>query len=99
MKRPLLNEALEAAVQVAGSQAALARAVGVKQGHVWDWLFVSGRPPPATCPAIEQATGVRCERLRMDLMWERNDRGDVTGYRVELAPRDAVSESPTCTEQ
>jgi DNA-binding transcriptional regulator YdaS (Cro superfamily) len=85
-------------VQIAGGQAALARAVGVKQGHVWDWLFTSGKPPPATCPAIEVATGVRCEELRDDLAWERDDRGRVTGYRVVLPLCNTVSESATSAE-
>ncbi|MDF4005291.1 YdaS family helix-turn-helix protein [Luteibacter sp. PPL552] len=99
MKRPLLNHALETAVTIAGGQAALARAVGVRQGHVWDWLFTSGRPPPASCRAIEAATGVRCEALREDLSWERDNHGRVTGYRVVLAPSDSVTKPTPCAEQ
>ena len=61
--------ALEKAVRLVGGQTALAKAVAVKQGHVWWWLNKSGKAPAEKCIDIERATGgaVRREDLRPDL--------------------------------
>jgi DNA-binding transcriptional regulator YdaS (Cro superfamily) len=70
------------AIEVAGTKAALATAVGVTPGLIYQWL--SGLRPLAAhhCPAIERATGVTCEDLRPDLNWLRDESGAVTGYQV-----------------
>lgn len=99
MKKAPLNKPLHEAVVIAGGQSALARALGVKQGQVWEWLFVSGRPTPGMCPATEAHTGVTCESLRPDLEWERDDLGRVTGYRVPLPPVNLASEALASAEQ
>jgi DNA-binding transcriptional regulator YdaS (Cro superfamily) len=67
-------ENLHLAVKIAGGQAALARAIGrgIKQPHVWTWLNSPNpnqMPPAEYCPAIEKATGVKCEDLRPDIEW------------------------------
>jgi len=63
-------EALREAIEHAGSQAALAAEIGLKQQHIWNWLNRPGSVIPAEyCPAIERATGVLCERLRPDVAW------------------------------
>ncbi len=62
--------ALERAIEKAGSQSALARAIGgkTKQQHVSYWLRESkGVVPPTYCEAIELATGVPRHELRPDL--------------------------------
>lgn len=63
-------EALKKAVDIAGSQSALARAIGgkVKQAHVWNWLK-AGTVPAEHCAAIERATGGKVTRadLRPDV--------------------------------
>lgn len=67
-----MNTALQKAVEVVGSQVALAAALGVRQGHVWKWLNTAVEGVPAKyCPSIERATGgaVRCEDLRPDVEW------------------------------
>lgn len=84
------TEAIAKAVETAGGQSALARAISskpgaVKQGQVWDWVNRDSGAPAEHCPAIERVTGVRCEDLRSDLTWTRNERGEVTGYHVRLA--------------
>ncbi len=79
------TQALSTAIDAAGGQSALARALGKKQGHVWDWLNKGGQAPAEFCPSIEALTGVRCEDLRSDLTWTRNEGGEVTGYHVRLA--------------
>lgn len=55
-----------------GGQAGLARAIGVQQQHVWNWINRSGNVPAEHCPAIERATAgaVRCEDLRPDVAWD-----------------------------
>lgn len=86
--------ALEEAIEAAGGQSALARAISatsgqVKQGHVWSWLHRDLKVPPEHCPVIEHVTGVTCERLRPDLQWLRED-GNVVGYCVHF-PEDSHS--------
>lgn len=54
---------LEAAIKAAGSQAALARAIGRKQPSVWAWLNESGRVSAEDAVAIERATGVPAETI------------------------------------
>lgn len=48
--------ALKLAIKSAGSQAALAALIGVKQQHVWNWLNRGGPVPPEHCAAIQTAT-------------------------------------------
>lgn len=65
--------ALERAVETAGSQSALARGIGgkVKQGHVWHWLNLAGGKVPAEHVAkIEELTGVSRHELRPDIFGE-----------------------------
>ena len=58
--------ALRRAIEVAGSQTALAGAIGKTQGHISKWLQ-RGRVPPECVLAIEGATGVSRHDLRPDL--------------------------------
>lgn len=60
-------EALRKAIEIAGSQAELARRIGKRQGHVWAWLNRDGRVPAEVCRLIEQATGVPRHELRPDI--------------------------------
>ena len=64
MKTPL-----ERAVLAVGSQAALAKAIGVKPQHVWNWLNRDSRVPAEQVLAIERATAgsVKRNELRPDL--------------------------------
>ena len=61
---------LDKAIQVAGSQAGLARSIGVAQQVVNNWIK-RGNVPAEYCPRIERATAgaVRCEDLRPDVDW------------------------------
>ncbi len=84
------RNALAEAIEHAGGQSALARQISrepaaVKQGHVWTWLNRDEQAPAEHCPAIERETGVRCEELRSDLIWTRDQAGQITGYHVPLA--------------
>ncbi len=71
--KPLL--ALQRAVEKAGGQSALARACGVKQGHVWHWLNKSLRVPAEHALAVEVATGGAVSRheLRPDIFGRVQD--------------------------
>ena len=77
METPLPNElatmtpreALELAIERAGTQTALGAKLGssIKTGHFFYWLR---RGVPAEyCPAIERETGVRCEDLCPGVDW------------------------------
>lgn len=66
-------EALGRAVEAAGGQAALARALAersgrpVRQGHVWSWMHRTGRIPAEYTLEIERLTGVSRHELRPDI--------------------------------
>lgn len=64
-----MSEALKKAVAIAGGQSSLAKAVGVKQQHIWNWLNRDGRPAAEYVLAIEAAVGGRVTRheLRPDV--------------------------------
>jgi DNA-binding transcriptional regulator YdaS (Cro superfamily) len=61
------HDALSRAVEAAGSQAALARALGISQPSVWHWVHRSKRVPAEFVLAVEAETGVRRHDLRPDL--------------------------------
>lgn len=48
--------ALMRAVRIVGSQAELARRIGKKQAHVWNWINRDKRTPAEMVLAIEAAT-------------------------------------------
>lgn len=75
---------MQRAVEVAGGQTALARLIGVTQGLIWHYVR-NAQPPPERCAEIERATGVTCEELRPDVDWDRDEAGNVTGYRVRFS--------------
>lgn len=78
-------EALMAAVEIAGSQSALARAVGCSNTAVWKWCQSSKRMPAEFVLKAEAATGVSRHALRPDIYpvevphappsWQGVDRG------------------------
>ena len=53
---------IEQAIFAAGSQSALARAVGTSQQNVYHWL-ISGFVPTRWVQAVEQATGISRDQL------------------------------------
>lgn len=63
-------ENLKKAIHIVGSQAGLARSIGVVQQVVNNWIK-RGNVPAEYCPRIERATNgaVRCEDLRPDIDW------------------------------
>lgn len=66
----------------------LARQLGTSPDYLWQMAtgWRGRRVPLERCPDIESATAgaVRCEDLRLDVIWERDAGGRVTGYRVRL---------------
>lgn len=57
--------------------------VGVSQARISQWE--NGEPiTPGKCPAIERVTGMRCEELRPDVEWRRDEDGIVTSYCVHI---------------
>lgn len=62
------NQALHRAIEIAGSQAALAAKIGVTQAHVSYWACKAKKGvPPEHVWAIEAATGVSRHELRPDI--------------------------------
>ncbi len=53
--RPVLNEALAKAVDLAGGQTNLAKSIGKRQGDIWAWLFRTGIVPTEYLVPIEEA--------------------------------------------
>lgn len=64
---PTPLEALQQALDVAGSQSELARICGVQQPTVWKWLQTSKRLPAEHVLRVEAATGVPRHHLRPDI--------------------------------
>lgn len=60
-------EALQAAVNRAGSQSAIARLCGVGQPAVWKWLQSGKRLPAEHVLKVEAETGVSRHLLRPDI--------------------------------
>lgn len=60
------NKALDKAIKYFGSQYALAKALGIKPGHVWYWANKSGVVPAAHCAAIERLTGKLVTRRQLN---------------------------------
>lgn len=65
--------ALEKAVELLGSQAELARKIGKKQAHIWNWLHRDRRVPADMAMQIELATDGKVTRheLRPDIYPEQ----------------------------
>lgn len=60
---------LKKAIELAGGQSALARLIGVKQGHIWHWLNKSKKVPAEYVIPIETALDGQVKRheLRPDI--------------------------------
>lgn len=58
---------LQKAINIAGSQSALARAIGVTQAHIWNWLNRNKKVPASQVIKIEKAVGVSRHDLRPDI--------------------------------
>lgn len=61
------QDALRRAVEIAGSQAALARILGISQPSVWKWLDKGKALPAEHVHTVVAATGIPKEELRPDL--------------------------------
>ena len=64
-----MNKGIERAVKIAGSQSALAKLVGKRQGHIWWYLNCKSPLPVELAKAIAEKTGVPRHELRPDV-WE-----------------------------
>lgn len=64
-----MNQAIERAVKIAGSQKKLAQMIGVSQPNVWSWLHNKKRVSPERVLPIVKATKgqVKAFQIRPDL--------------------------------
>jgi len=60
---------VEEAAQIHGSEASLARALGVSRGALNQWKGPGREVPAEHAPKIERLTGVLCERLCPSVDW------------------------------
>jgi len=67
----------------AGGPSSVARELGLSQSAVSNWIL-RGQVPLEHVPALAKAAGVRCEQLCSDVVWTRNEVGDVIGYSVTV---------------
>jgi DNA-binding transcriptional regulator YdaS (Cro superfamily) len=84
---------IQRAVNIVGSQTALARKLSLSQGRVWQWLNdPSAKVPAERCIAIEQATegAVTRYELRPDIFGEAPK---AAAAIVQLAEREAPSKT------
>lgn len=65
----MVNEAIQKAILVVGSQKKLAMEVGVSQPNVWCWLHNKKRVSPENVGAIVEASkgAVKAHEIRPDL--------------------------------
>lgn len=65
----MINETINRAIQMVGSQKKFALRVGVSQPNVWCWLHNKKRVSPEKVPAIVEATGgvIKAHEIRPDL--------------------------------
>ena len=65
------TNAIDRAIDVFGSQVNLARAIGVTNALVSNWVC-GGNIAAHHCPTIERVTygAVKCEELRPDIEWQ-----------------------------
>lgn len=65
--KPHIKAVAKAVIQ-AGGQSALARMLGVRQGHIWNWMNRDANGvPPGYVLKIEAMTGVSRHELRPDI--------------------------------
>lgn len=83
-------KALTEAIEAAGGVSKLAALLGARQSVVSNWR-AREQVPADQCPAVEAATGVRCEALRPDLTWQRDPEGRVTGYVVSVPSQEKAA--------
>lgn len=65
-------QALQAAIQKAGSQSALARLIGKKQPHIHKWLHSRNAMRPENCVLVGNAVGIPYKDFRpadWQLIW------------------------------
>ena len=63
-----MDTPLQKAIDISGSQTALARSLGLRVQVVHNWIK-RGSVPPRYAPGIEAATGVLAEDLCPDVPW------------------------------
>lgn len=86
MMLSIMSDAICRAVSEAGGSAALARSLGVSTPTVSQWLSGQRPVPPRQAARIEAivAGKIRADDLCPRYQWDRNEAGDLTGYRVRL---------------
>ncbi len=69
-KKITTAQAIEAACKIAGSQAKLAKHLGLTSSNISQWRISKKGVPERHCQEIENLTGVKCEMLNPTLNWK-----------------------------
>jgi DNA-binding transcriptional regulator YdaS (Cro superfamily) len=87
-----MNIHIEKAIELLGSQTALANACGVKQGNVWNWLNRDKVIQPEVALLIERATKgeITKEQLRPDLYPSEADLQKNENGKLLWIPNDCI---------
>lgn len=67
--KPKHVEALNKACEIMGSQAALAKALGITSSNIAQWRNLENGVPAHHCPKIEKLTGIKSELLNPTINW------------------------------
>lgn len=70
-----MNVHIKKAAEICGSQTALAKACGVKQPYIWNWIHRDKALPLERAFQIERATNgqVTAKQLRPDILGKKAD--------------------------
>ncbi|WP_246880200.1 helix-turn-helix domain-containing protein [Pantoea ananatis] len=63
----MIDQVIEKAINIVGSQKKLAMKVGVSQPNVWSWLHRKKKVSPERVHKIVRATEVKAHQIRPDL--------------------------------
>lgn len=88
--------ALRRAIKIAGSQVALAKAIGTQQQNVSYWLRI-GRPSAEAAVAIDEVTGITRKQLRPDLYDGSSSKR--TRMSIKSRPRQTNSEATRMVQE
>lgn len=84
-------------IRAADGPTAVARALGLRQSAVSNWIN-RGKVPLEHLAAVSALAGVEPEQVRPDVEWERDADGRVVSYRVPVSMVATVDPDPSTVE-
>lgn len=84
-------------MRMAGGPTAVAKAIGLGQSAVSNWI-TRGRVPLEHAAAVAVMAGVDPEVVHPGVIWERNPDGRVISYRVPVSMPPTVDQPPSTAQ-